>query len=65
VSKSPQQGAETIIYCAVAEELQSVSGKFYFDCAERKLAEHAMDDGVAKKLWEVSEKLTGLSVAQH
>jgi hypothetical protein len=42
-----------------------VSGKFYFDCAERKLAEHAMDDGVAKKLWEVSEKLTGLSVAQH
>ena len=42
-----------------------MSGKFYFDCAERRLAEHAMDDGIAKKLWEVSEELTGWSVTQH
>ncbi|XP_062513210.1 retinol dehydrogenase 14-like isoform X2 [Corticium candelabrum] len=60
VTKSPSQGAQTLIYCAVAEELEGVSGRYYADCAETKLREHAMDDGVAKKLWEISEQLTGL-----
>jgi NAD(P)-dependent dehydrogenase (short-subunit alcohol dehydrogenase family) len=57
-SKSAWQGAQTNIYCAVAEELEGVSGLYYSDCAEKKLKPHALDDAVAKKLWEVSEQLT-------
>ena len=58
-SKTAWQGAQTNIYCAVAEELEGVSGRYYSDCAEKKLKPHATDDAVAKKLWEVSEQLTG------
>lgn len=42
-----------------------MSGRFYADCAEKMLIERARDDGVAKKLWEVSEELTGLSSAAN
>lgn len=59
VTKSLRQGAQTTIYCAVAEELEGISGRYYSDCAEATLMSHATDDGVAKKLWEVSEVLTG------
>ena len=60
-SKSPWQGAQTNIYCAVAEELEGVSGRYYVDCVEKQPWRHAQDDAVAKKLWDVSEQLTELS----
>eukprot|EP00118_Oscarella_pearsei_P010224 m.62058 g.62058 ORF g.62058 m.62058 type:complete len:321 (+) comp35035_c0_seq1:1427-2389(+) len=58
--KSPSEGAQTTIHCAVDEELHGVSGKYYTDCSETKLKPHAEDNAVAKKLWEVSERHTGL-----
>ena len=56
--KTAIQGAQTTIHCAVAEELTEVSGKYFKDCREAECSEKANDDGVAKKLWEVSERLT-------
>ena len=32
--KSPREGAQTSIYCAVDESLSGESGKYYSDCAE-------------------------------
>ncbi|KAK3092840.1 hypothetical protein FSP39_007804, partial [Pinctada imbricata] len=58
--KSPMQGAQTSIYCAVSEDLNNVSGKYFSDCAIKGESKQAKDDGTAKKLWEVSEKLVGL-----
>ena len=59
--KTPWQGAQTTIYCAVAEELEGVSGGFYRDCKRAKLATAvAVDDEVAEKLWSVSEEMVGL-----
>ena len=59
--KSPYQGAQTTIYCAVAEELEGVSGRFYRDCSEKELVTAAaMDDQVAEKLWKISAELVGL-----
>ncbi|XP_062513015.1 retinol dehydrogenase 12-like [Corticium candelabrum] len=60
-SKTTWEGAQTNIYCAVSEDLEGVSGRYYKDCAEAKLLPLARDDAVAKKLWDVSEKLIGLS----
>ncbi|CAK8684001.1 retinol dehydrogenase 14-like [Clavelina lepadiformis] len=54
---SPQQGAQTSIYCSVAPELEGVSGKYFNKCEEETLASHALSDCDAKKLWEVSEEL--------
>lgn len=55
------QGAQTSIYCAVAPELAEVTGHYFNDCQECSCGENAKDEGVAKKLLEVSERLCGLN----
>lgn len=59
--KTPRQGAQTSIYCAIDTSLNDVSGQYFADCRQMKCAKRGYDDGVAKKLWEVSEELTGLA----
>lgn len=58
--KSTVQGAQTSIHCAVSEELENVTGKYFVDCKERGLSDAAMNDSKAKKLWELSENLVNL-----
>ncbi|XP_070577918.1 retinol dehydrogenase 11-like [Ptychodera flava] len=60
VLKMPKDGAQTSIHCAVAEELDGVSGLYFSDCAVKEPTSQAKDDGVAKKLWEVSADMVGL-----
>ena len=49
--KTPEQGAQTTIYCAVAEEM---------DCAIKEPSKGAQDDDAARELWDLSLKLVGL-----
>lgn len=66
--KSPEQGAQTTIYCCVDEDLAKVSGRYYSDCAEKTPSAEAQNVENAKKLWEVSLKMVGLvgyQVALH
>ena len=59
--KTPWEGAQTNIFCAVAEELEGVPWGYYSDCREEKLATAvAEDDEVAEKLWRVSEQMVGI-----
>ncbi|GAB6031590.1 hypothetical protein CHUAL_009355 [Chamberlinius hualienensis] len=58
--KTPVQGAQTSIYCAVDEELINKSGLYYSDCAEKAPSSRALDEDVARRLWDVSCKLVGL-----
>ncbi|XP_046333336.1 retinol dehydrogenase 14-like [Haliotis rufescens] len=60
--KSPDEGAQTSIHCAVSEEMEGVSGRYYCDCrdADKSVNRVAHDLGIAKKLWEISEKYTDL-----
>ncbi|XP_070763490.1 retinol dehydrogenase 13 [Enoplosus armatus] len=59
--KSPWEGAQTTIYCAVDESLADVSGLYYSDCAPKTAAPQALDDTVAKKLWDLSSSMVGLA----
>ncbi|KAA0710380.1 Retinol dehydrogenase 13 [Triplophysa tibetana] len=59
--KTPKQGAQTTIYCAVAEWLEAYSGCYFSDCKLKEPAPEGKDDLVALKLWEVSAKLVGYS----
>ncbi|XP_069767862.1 dehydrogenase/reductase SDR family member 13-like [Narcine bancroftii] len=59
-SKTPSDGAQTIIYCAVQEGIEKFSGRYFVDCKVRKVFPHARDDGMARKLWDVSERMAGL-----
>ncbi|KAK3094164.1 hypothetical protein FSP39_024873 [Pinctada imbricata] len=55
--KDSRAGAQTSIYCAVAEELVGVSGKYFSDCAVKEEVKQARDDQLAKRLWEMSEEM--------
>ena len=55
IFKTPKQGAQTTIYCAVDEEIKDKSGRYYSDCKEKPLLEHARHDEDGEKLWKISE----------
>uniref|UniRef100_A0A3Q3MS71 Si:dkey-23o4.6 n=1 Tax=Mastacembelus armatus TaxID=205130 RepID=A0A3Q3MS71_9TELE len=58
--KTPSQGCQTSVYCAVTPGLDSQSGRYFSDCAEKEPAAEGQDDVVARKLWEESARLVGL-----
>ena len=58
--KTAWEGAQTTIYCAVSEDLDGVSGKFFADCKEVKLSQNVSDQD-AERLWELSAQLVGLN----
>lgn len=56
---SPEEGAETPIYLACSDDVTGVSGKYFKDCRPVRSAKASYDSELAKKLWEVSARLTG------
>lgn len=58
--KTINGGAQTSVYCAVAEELKDASGQYFKDCAQAECSALAKDEKVAEQLWKLSEQLTGL-----
>jgi NAD(P)-dependent dehydrogenase (short-subunit alcohol dehydrogenase family) len=58
---SPANGAKTGIYLASSPEVANVTGKFFDKCREVAPAAPAQDTAVAKRLWEISAKLTRLA----
>ncbi|KAK4314287.1 hypothetical protein Pmani_014438 [Petrolisthes manimaculis] len=66
VGKTCEQGAQTIIQLAVAEETQNITGEFFENCQVSDGATNlAIDDGLAKKVWEASELLVGLDPTEQ
>ncbi|XP_034556945.1 dehydrogenase/reductase SDR family member 13-like [Notolabrus celidotus] len=59
--KNTVQGAQTTLHCALQEGIEPLSGRYFSNCTVRELYEKAKDDAAAKKLWELSESLCGLS----
>ncbi|MBN3315708.1 RDH14 dehydrogenase, partial [Atractosteus spatula] len=59
-SVSCEVGAQTVIYCAVSADVLQYSGGFFSDCQPAPLRPFARDAGVAKKLWEASERMVKL-----
>ncbi|XP_058862353.1 retinol dehydrogenase 13-like isoform X2 [Acipenser ruthenus] len=58
--KTPVQGAQTSIHCAVAEGLERSSGLYFSDCSLKEPAPEGQDDRAARQLWELSARLVGL-----
>ncbi len=56
---SLEKGAATSVYLASSPEVAGVSGNYYIKYKEKKSGKLTYDKTVAKKLWEVSAKLTG------
>lgn len=58
--RNPIEGAQTVIYLAVSEDLGEVTGKYFADCKESKASKTAMDEELASQLWRYSEQLVKL-----
>ena len=59
--KSPWQGAQTTIHCAVAEGIEHQSGLYFADCKVAKVSNRdPKSNKVAERLWSVSAELVGL-----
>jgi hypothetical protein len=65
LQKTPPQGAYGSICAATDPELyedRSKWGHYFFHCQLSKNSKVSDDEETAKKLWDVSEKLTGLAL---
>ena len=58
---SPQEGAETPVYLASSPEVDGVTGKYYDHMREKQSSAESHDQASAMRLWDESEKMTGLS----
>lgn len=56
--RTEEEGAQTTIYCALEPTLENISGKYFDNCQEKRTTNLAMDLSLAKKLWDISEKMT-------
>ena len=63
VTKSNAQGAKTSIYLASSPEVEGVTGKYFADSKETPSSPASHDEEAAKRLWEISEQMTGLAAA--
>jgi retinol dehydrogenase 14 len=61
--RSPEQGADTLVWLASSPEVDGVSGKYFSDRKEIEAKKVAYDRVARRRLWEISEELTGLKVA--
>lgn len=57
----PVISGEAIYYLAAAPEMSEVSGQFFNKTILEKPAVHALDRDLGKKVWQISERLAGLS----
>jgi len=59
--KSPEAGARTSIHLAASPEVEGVSGQYFANSKPTTSSAASRDAADAARLWEVSERLVGLS----
>jgi NAD(P)-dependent dehydrogenase (short-subunit alcohol dehydrogenase family) len=60
--RTPDQGADTVIWLASSPEVEGLSGRYYADRKPLEPKKIANDPAARRTLWEESERLTGLGV---
>ncbi|XP_075388556.1 retinol dehydrogenase 11 isoform X2 [Tenrec ecaudatus] len=58
--KTPEQGAQTSLHCALTEGLERLSGEYFSDCRVAWVSAQARNETIARRLWDVSCDLLGL-----
>jgi hypothetical protein len=56
MARSPQKGAETLVWLATSPDIANVSGGYFFDQNRMSPSAEAQDTGTAGRLWEISER---------
>ncbi|MDX1534674.1 MAG: SDR family oxidoreductase, partial [Thermoplasmata archaeon] len=63
--RTPEKGAETVLYAATAPDLEGVTGEYLVDREARASSRRSYDRNLGRRLWEVSARLTGLAPTAH
>ena len=58
---SPEKGAETVIYLATSPDVENETGKYFIKEKPVRSSTESYNRELARKLWEVSAKLTNLN----
>jgi NAD(P)-dependent dehydrogenase (short-subunit alcohol dehydrogenase family) len=64
-SRSPEQGAETLVWLADSADIPGHNGSYYADKQPQTPSKPAQDMEVARRLWEVSEEQTRVSATHQ
>jgi NAD(P)-dependent dehydrogenase (short-subunit alcohol dehydrogenase family) len=59
--EKPNKGGERIAYLATSDEVQAVSGKYFFKTEARPIDIPNLANSTQEKLWWLAEELTGLA----
>ena len=60
IAKTPQQGAETLVYLASSPDIKGVSGKYWQDKKQVSSSKISYDQEQQERLWEFSAKITDI-----
>jgi NAD(P)-dependent dehydrogenase (short-subunit alcohol dehydrogenase family) len=60
VTTSPEKGAGTSVYLASSPEVEGVTGKYFVKKSATKTSASSYNIDTARRLWDVSARLTGL-----
>ncbi len=55
--RTPEKGADTVIWLASSPEVEGITGKYFVDRKEQTTNPESYDRAVAARLWEVSERM--------
>ena len=58
--RSPEKGAETLIWLASSDQVAGITGKYFLDKKEIRSSRISYDVVLAKQLWDASSKLAAL-----
>lgn len=59
---SAEEGAQTAIYLASSPEVEGMTGKVFYHSKELRSSQRSYDVALQKRMWQVSEELTGMPV---
>ena len=59
VLKTPEMGAQTLIYCAVDPGVAGETGQYYAECNVKTPSKLAQSQSEAERLWDVSKNIVG------
>ena len=60
IARTPEKGAETVVYLSSAAEVAGINGKYWKDKQQLSSSDISYDRGQQHRLWEFSAAITGI-----
>jgi NAD(P)-dependent dehydrogenase (short-subunit alcohol dehydrogenase family) len=61
ISLTPEQGADNTVYLATSPDVEGITGRYFVKREAVSSSSISYDEELARRFWEKSEKVTGLS----